>query len=131
VEQCRCDELWIYEERKMKKILVIDDEEMIVDVMKLILEDLGHQVTGFHKSREGQKEAIENDYDLILVDLRMPERNGAEVTQSILEARPEARILIITAHPTDPLAEQALNAGAVALLKKPFEVGKILDFLKG
>jgi len=115
----------------MKKILVIDDEEMMVDVMKVILEDLGHQVTGFHKSQEGEKEAIDNEYDLILVDLRMPDRNGAEVTQSILEARPDARILIITAYPTDPLAKEALDAGALALLKKPFEVGKILDFLKG
>jgi DNA-binding NtrC family response regulator len=114
----------------MKKILVIDDEEMIVDVMKVILEDLGHQVTGFHNSQEGEKAAIENDYDLILVDVRMPEKNGAEVTRSILKVKPEARILIITAYPTDPLAESALNAGAVALVKKPFDMGKIIDFLK-
>jgi len=39
--------------------------------------------------------------------------------------------LIITAYPTDPMVEQALNAGAMALLKKPFEVGRILDFPKG
>jgi len=118
------------EEQKVKKILIIDDEEMIVDVMKVILEDLGHQVTGFHKSREGEKAAIENDYDLILVDIRMPEKNGAEVTRSILKAKPEARILIITAYPADPLVESALNAGAMALMKKPFDMGKILNFLK-
>jgi len=114
----------------MKKILVIDDEAMIVDVMKVILEDLGHQVTGFHKSREGEKAAIENDYDLILVDVRMPEKNGAEITESILKAKPESKILIITAHPADPLAKRALDAGAKALVKKPFEIAKILDFLK-
>ncbi len=115
----------------MKKILVIDDEEMIVDVLKVILEDLGHQVSGFQNSQEGEKAAIANDYDLILVDVRIPEKNGVEVTQSILKAKPEARILIITAYPTDPLAESALNEGAMALVKKPFDVGKILDFLKG
>ena len=116
--------------KTIQRILVIDDEEMIVDVMKVILEDMGHQVTGFHTSQAGEREAIENDYDLILVDLRMPECDGAEVTQAILEARPEARILIITAHSTDPLAERALDAGAMGLLKKPFDVGKILDFLR-
>lgn len=115
----------------MKKILVIDDEAMIIDVMKVILEDMGYSVTGFQDSREGEKEAIENDYDLIVVDIRMPEKNGAEVTKSILKAKPESKILIITAYPTDPLAKQALDAGALSLLKKPFEVGKIIDFLKG
>ncbi len=115
----------------MKKILVIDDEAMIIDVMKVILEDMGYSVIGFQDSREGEKEAIENDYDLIVVDIRMPEKNGAEVTKSILKAKPESKILIITAYPTDPLAKQALDAGALSLLKKPFEVGKIIDFLKG
>lgn len=115
----------------MKKILVIDDEAMIIDVMKVILEDMGYSVTGFQDSREGEKEAIENDYDLIVVDIRMPEKNGAEVTKSILKVKPESKILIITAYPTDPLAKQALDAGALSLLKKPFEVGKIIDFLKG
>ena len=114
----------------MKKILVIDDEEMICDLMKVILENMDHQVTTFNKSLEGEKSAIENDYDLILMDLRMPEKNGAELTRDILKAKPEARILIITAYPTDPLAESALNEGAVALMKKPFDMGKILDFLK-
>ena len=115
----------------MKRILIIDDEEMMVDVMKVILEEMGHQVTGITQSHAGEKEAIESDYDLILLDVRMPEKNGAEVAQTILEAKPEARILIITGYPTDPLAERALNAGAVGLVKKPFDVGKIIYFLKG
>lgn len=114
----------------MKKILIIDDEEMMVDVMKVILEDMGHQVTGIFQSLAGEKEAIENDYDLILLDVRMPEKNGAEVAHTILEVKPEAKILIITGYPTDPLAGKALNEGAVALMKKPFDMGKILYFLK-
>ncbi len=115
----------------MKKILVIDDEKMIVDAMQVILEDMGYQVKGFQNSQDGEKYALENDYDLILVDLRMPEKNGAEVTESILKEKPNARILMITGHPTDPLARRALDAGAIALIKKPFEIAKILDFLKG
>ena len=115
----------------MKKILVIDDEKMIVDAMQVILEDMGYQVKGFQNSKAGEKHALENDYDLILVDLRMPEKNGAEVTESILKEKPNARILMITGHPTDPLARRALDAGAMARIKKPFEIAKILDFLKG
>ena len=114
----------------MKNILVIDDEEMIVDALKVILEDLGHRVTGISESPIGEREALNHDYDLILVDLRMPGKNGAEVSENILKAKPSAKILIITAHPADPLAERALSAGAVGLVKKPFDMGKILEYLK-
>ena len=58
----------------------------------------------------------------------MPVRNGAEITEAILAKKPDARVLVITAYPSDPLAERAIKAGAVGLLKKPFEIGKILTF---
>ena len=113
-----------------KKILVIDDEKLILEAIETILEDFGYQVECFNDPLEGERDAIKNNYDLILVDIRMPERNGAEVTEAILKAKPDAKILILTAHPTHPLAKKALDAGAKALLKKPFEISKVLDFLK-
>ena len=114
----------------MKSILVIDDETMILDAIKIIFEDMGYSVKVFSDSPAGTEEALRSDYDLILVDVRMPGMNGAEVTESIKKAKPKARILIITAYPNDPLAVRALGAGAVGLLKKPFEIAKIIDFLK-
>jgi DNA-binding response OmpR family regulator len=118
-------------EKKLgKRILVIDDEAPILEAIKTIFEDMGYEVTGLSDALRGEREAIENDYDLILLDIRMPEKNGAEVTESILKERPKARILIITGYPTDPLATRALSAGARGLVKKPFEIAKILDFLK-
>jgi len=113
----------------MKRILIIDDEKMLVEVIRIVLEDLGYQVTGFDNPLEGQKAAIEQDFDLILVDLRMPDRDGAAVTESIMAQKPEALVLIITAYPEDPLVERALTAGARALLRKPFEITKIFHFL--
>ncbi|HUX20379.1 MAG TPA: response regulator [Spirochaetia bacterium] len=113
-----------------KKILVIDDERMILDAIELILGDLGHEVSTFSDPVLGQNSAIENDYDLILTDLRMPGRNGAQLSEAVLGAKPNAKILVITAYPTDHLAAQAMQAGAVGLIKKPFEITKILDYLK-
>jgi len=115
----------------MKRILLIDDEELIIDALQTLLRDLGHEVVGMSKSTDGEREATANDFDLILMDLRMPGKNGAEVTKSILSVKPDAKILIITAFPSDPLARQALDLGAIALVKKPFELGKILEFLQG
>ena len=114
-----------------KNILVIDDETMILDVIKIIFEDMGYSVRTFSNPVDGEREAIETDYDLILVDIQMPVRNGAEVTEAILKAKPKAKVLIITAFPGDPVAQRALAAGAIALLKKPFEIAKVLDLLQG
>lgn len=113
-----------------KSILVIDDETMILDAIKIIFEDMGYSVRTESDPVKGTEEAIRGGYDLVLTDIRMPGRNGAEITEAVRAARPEARILVITGFPNDPLAERALAAGAVGLLKKPFEIAKILDFLK-
>ncbi len=112
-----------------KSILVIDDETMILDAIKVIFEDMGYSVQTTSDPIQGTEVALSNDFDLILTDIRMPSRNGAEITEAILTKKPKARILVITAHPTDPLAQRAIAAGAVGLLKKPFEIAKILDFL--
>ena len=113
-----------------KTILVIDDETMILDAIKIIFEDMGIAVRTTPDPLQGTDEAIANDYDLILTDIRMPVKNGAEITEAILAKKPSARILVITAYPNDPLVQRAMGAGAIGLLKKPFEIAKILDFLK-
>ena len=114
----------------MKNILVIDDEQVIVDTISIILEDMGINVTGAINADDGIKLALDNDYDLILTDIRMPEKSGADVAKEVISNKPHARVLIITAYPSDPLAKEALEAGAISLLKKPFEISKILDYLQ-
>jgi DNA-binding NtrC family response regulator len=109
---------------------MIDDELPILDAFQTILEDFGYSVTVCPDAIEGEQLALAHRYDLILIDLRMPEKNGAEVTKSIHNKHPDSKILIITGYPNDPLAKRALDYGALSLLKKPFEIGKILDFLR-
>lgn len=112
-----------------KSILVIDDEENILDAIKIILEEMGHSVEIFSDPREGRNKALETDYDLIITDLRMPELNGAEITRSVMDKKKNAKILVITAYAHDNLVAEALNAGAVGIIRKPFEIAKILAFL--
>ncbi len=112
-----------------KSMLVIDDEPMILDAIKIIFEDMGFDVQTSSDPVEGTEVALARDFDLIVTDIRMPSRSGAEVTEAVLAKKPKARILVITAYANDPLAQRAIAAGAVGLLKKPFEIAKILDFL--
>lgn len=113
----------------MKRILVIDDEKNIVHVVDTILSDMGYEVRTSTDPTEGEQTALAEDFDLILVDLRMPRRNGAEIAESILKEKPDASVLVITGYPTDPLVKKALAAGAKGILKKPFEIAKIVDYL--
>ena len=113
-----------------KSILAIDDEAMILDAIKIIFEDMGYSVDTTSDPVKGTEDALAKDYDLVLTDIRMPARNGAEVVEAVLQKKPGTRILVITAYPNDPLAERAIKAGAVGLLRKPFEIAKILEFLK-
>ncbi len=112
-----------------KSILVIDDETMILDAMKFLFEDMGYTVLITPDPIQGTEIAITQDFDLILTDVRMPSRNGADFTEAVLAKKPNARILVITAYPTDPFAQRAIKAGAVGLLKKPFDIAEVLDFL--
>jgi CheY-like chemotaxis protein len=113
-----------------KKILVIDDEQMILDAIEAILENMGHEVACFSDSAEGLRSALDQHFDLLLTDIRMPGKDGALITEAVLEKKPEAKVLVVTAYPQDPLAKRALDAGAKGLVKKPFDIGKILEFLK-
>jgi len=114
----------------MKTILMIDDDELILESMKVVFTDLGYDITTISQPAEGIITATTRDFDLILTDVRMPGINGSEVVYKIREAKPQAKILVVTAYPGDPWAQKALDFGALALVKKPFEIIKILDYLK-
>jgi two-component system nitrogen regulation response regulator NtrX len=113
-----------------KRILVIDDEEVVLKMIKSILEIMGHEVSAFQDAILGEEEAKKNDYDLIICDLVMPGRTGDEITKNIIMDKPNARILIITGYGNDSRAQEALNSGAISLIGKPFEIAKTLDFLR-
>lgn len=112
----------------MSSILLVDDEAMVADVLTMMLARHGHEVTAATDPHEGAELAA-REFDLYLFDLRMPEISGADLTESVVARDSRARVLIMTAFPGDPLAARALRAGAVALVKKPFELGKILAHL--
>ncbi|AFG38338.1 response regulator [Spirochaeta africana] len=113
-----------------KRILIIDDEAPILEAVQMILSDMGYEVVAHADADEGIQAARQQRFDLMLVDVRMPHKNGAAVTRALLQDTPEAYILIITAFPGDPVAAEAMQAGARGIIKKPFEIAKILDALR-
>ena len=113
-----------------KRILLLDDDELILESFQLIFTDLGFHVTTRSDSGEGVETALAEDFDLVVCDLRMPGLNGAEAIAKMLAVKPQLVVYLITAAPGDPIVQRALDAGAKGLMKKPFEVAKVLDLLR-
>lgn len=102
----------------------------MLDAMKIIFEELGYDVVVRADAAEGLAEAAAAPFDLVLVDVRMPGKNGADLTERILRQRPGTRVLAVMSSPDDPLAARALKSGAVGLVQQPFEIARMLSFLK-
>jgi putative nucleotidyltransferase with HDIG domain len=108
-----------------EKILVIDDEEMILDVAREILTSIGYDVTITPDGHEGIRLLSGDKFSLLLTDIRMPDITGLEVIQSVREYNKEIPIIIITGHGTLDVAIKALKLGAQGFLLKPFTTAEL------
>ena len=114
----------------MKRILVIDDEEYILDVFKATLEDEGHVVDTAGNGAEGLGYLIKQDYDLIFLDLKMPGIDGAETLREMRKVNRKLPIVIVTGFPDSDLMEKAVQHGPLAILNKPFDDADIINAVK-
>jgi len=111
------------EENKRKenvRILVIDDEEIVLKSCKVVLEQKGFEVETRRSGIEGLNLLRDRPFDLVLCDLKMPAMNGITVLRHIRENHPDISVLIITGYATVSSAVEALKGGAVDYITKPF-----------
>ncbi len=101
-------------------ILVIDDERVICDGCHLILSEKGHSVDICLKGSEGLNAVQEGKYDLILLDLKLPDIDGLEILHAVKKANPNIYVVIMTGYSTVQSAVQAMKLGASDYLTKPF-----------
>lgn len=104
----------------MIKVLVADDHSIIRKGIKQILDDTKDmQVTGEAESGiQAISMAMENDYDLVLLDITLPDKNGIEVLKHIKKNKPQLPVLILSMHPEEQYALRSLKAGASGYLSK-------------
>ena len=102
------------------RLLIIDDEPHIRRMMRLTLEPSGYEVdeaadgqAGLDKFRDG------SDYDVVILDQKMPGLTGLETLQRLRDRAPEARVLMLTAFASIELAVDAMRLGATDFLRKP------------
>src|SRR5580704_12070011 len=108
------------------RILVVDDEVDIRESLETLLSLEGYSVDLAENATDGLKRAESVSYDLILLDLMMPDRSGMEVLHDIRERDTETPVFMITAYGSVEVAVNALKAGANDYFSKPWDNEKLL-----
>ncbi|SEC81767.1 response regulator transcription factor [Paenibacillus sp. GP183] len=113
----------------MKRILIIEDEEVIVEVEKDYLEASGLAVEVAISGDIGLKKALEEDYDLIILDLMLPKTDGFEICRQVRLLK-NVPILMVSAKKEDIDKIRGLGLGADDYMTKPFSVGELVARVK-
>lgn len=107
-------------------ILVIDDERSIRDGCQLSLSNKGHKVETCPNGRAGIRATLRGAYDIVLLDLRLPDMNSMEILKRACQEKPLLCIVVITGFSTVKGAVEAMKAGAFDYLAKPFSENDLL-----
>jgi DNA-binding NtrC family response regulator len=102
-----------------KRILVVDDEKIVRDSCERTLTDEGYAVRTVASGREALVACRDEPFDVMLIDLRMPDMDGIEVTRMVAKEFPGVRVVVITGYPGRKSAEQAAALGVFEYLEKP------------
>ncbi len=102
------------------KILIVDDEKNLRLTMSMSLEPLGYEIGTAVDGEEALRQLEEQNFDLMLLDIRMPGMDGIEVLRRASKQHPEVRIIMVSAHGTVENAVEAMKLGAVDFIQKPF-----------
>lgn len=111
------------------KILIIEDEKVLADSIKLLLEKKGFDVEAVYDGETGAEYAELGIYDLLILDVMMPGLNGYEVARHVRAKRCGTPILMLTAKSALEDRIAGLNAGADYYLTKPFDTRELLAYI--
>ena len=114
----------------MKNALIIDDTKNIRIMLTKCLEISGYEAQAVQNGIEGLKCMENNTYDLIFLDIKLPELSGTEVLKRIRSKGINTPVIIITAYPTVKNAVECTKMGAVSYLQKPFTADRLKNTLE-
>ncbi len=109
-----------------KRILIVDDDDEIRELLEFDIASSGYFVDSAKDGFEGLNKALNNAYDLILLDVMMPKMNGFEVCKNIRQAKLAVPVLMLTAKGTIDDKTTGFDCGADDYLVKPFDIQEVL-----
>lgn len=112
------------------RILVVDDDLDHAESLAVILEMEGHMVTIAGSGEEALEKFSAGEFDLSFLDLKLPGMNGVEVLAEMRRRRPGSRAVLMTGYRVEQLIAQAIDEGALRVLRKPFEIEEVLTLVR-
>lgn len=107
-------------------ILVVDDESTITDALELLLRDHGYDASTSSTAAEAETLLARNWFDLVFLDLRLPDADGIRLLEHIKHTSPETLVVLMTAHGSLDITIEAIKRGAFYYLEKPFTFDQVL-----
>ncbi|MFL9838030.1 sigma-54 dependent transcriptional regulator [Flavobacterium sp. ST-75] len=116
----------------MSKILIIEDEAAIRRVLSKILaeENDSYKIEEAEDGQQGIEKIKENDFDLVLCDIKMPKMDGVEVLEEIKKIKPEIPFVMISGHGDLETAVQTMRLGAFDYISKPPDLNRLLNTVR-
>jgi DNA-binding NtrC family response regulator len=112
-------------------VLVVDDDPDLCANLWDLFRERGFRVCLAHDEEDAGKRLAESRFKAVLIDMKLPDGDGAAVFRQVRQSNPQARTIVITGHRSevDQLVQQMIDAGADAVCYKPFDVAKLLQTL--
>jgi CheY-like chemotaxis protein len=111
-------------------ILLVDDNEDLLETFSLILKRCGFRVTTAGNGLAAIDLYQQHNFDVILMDIVMPEMDGIEAFRKIKEIDPEAAVILMTAYSEEEPIQIAKSEGVRQIIKKPVKIDRLIDMIK-
>lgn len=113
-----------------KRILIVEDQEEIAEILKLHLSDLGAEVIHAGDGNEGLKASMEEKWDMIILDIQLPGPSGLEICRKLRKEQSYVPVLLLTSRSTELDRVLGLDLGADDYITKPFSVMELIARIK-
>ena len=111
------------------KILVLDDEEIVVTRLKPSLEKDGYSVETYTDSRQAKARIEQQKFDIVITDLKMANIDGMQLFYFIKEKWPDTAVVLISGFATLKVAQEAIQQGVREVISKPFKISQIKELI--
>ena len=111
-------------------VAVIDDDEAVLDSLRMLLESEGFTVETFERAGRFLERSASARYGCVVTDVRMPEMDGLELLQALAARGPLPPVIVITGHGEVPMAVEAMKRGARDFLEKPFAPAELIASIR-
>lgn len=111
------------------KILIVDDDPIVLDSCKRVFEAEGFEVSLVPSADEALTAMENNAFDILLIDVKMPERDGMYLIRAVKKQWPEVPIVVMSGYPTPETIAEGLHLGAEEFIAKPFTPDELLKIV--